>query len=323
VVNRLPVVLAILAGAILLVLPAVLQDYPLHLAVMTGIFMILSVSLNLISGNAGIVSLGHAAFFAFGAYTASLLAKAGTPFFLGLLAGALLSGAVGLLLAFPALRVTGIYLTVITIAAGLIVHLLIMNLSITGGTNGLMGIPRPSLFGTALSSTASYYWLVLCLLLLTIGIVLVVEHSYIGRALNALRDDEVAATTLGISPLVYRVFAFALSSALAGLAGGLYAQYTRFIGPDSFTLDLSIRVLMMIVIGGLGSVWGSVLGTIVIYLLPEFLRFLNTYYFLVFGVFLTLMAMFMPDGLIALVRAGVQRVSRRRREGSLGDRRIA
>ena len=314
--TRLPVLLATAASLLLLVLPVLLQEYTLHLAVMTGIFMILSVSLNLISGNAGIVSLGHAAFFAFGAYTASLLAKADTPFFVGLLAGALLSGGVGLLLAFPALRVTGIYLTVITIAAGLIVHLLIMNLSITGGTNGLMGIPRPRVLGVTLSSTASYYYLVLFLLLLTIGLVLLVEQSYIGRALNALRDDEVAATTLGISPLVYRVFAFALSSALAGLAGVLYAQYTRFIGPDSFTLDLSIRILMMIVIGGLGSVWGSVLGTLVIYLLPEFLRFLNTYYFLVFGVFLTLMAMFLPEGLITLVRAGVRRVSARRGEGA-------
>ncbi len=312
-----------LTGICLLMLPAVLQEYPLHLAVMTGIFMILSVSLNLISGNAGIVSLGHAAFFAFGAYTGSLLAKAGMPFFVGLLAAAALSGAVGLLLAFPALRVTGIYLTVITIATGLIVHLLIMNLSITGGTNGLMSIPRPSLFGVALSSTASFYYLVLGVLAVTIGAVVVVEQSYIGRALNALRDDEVAATTLGISPLAYRVFAFALSSALAGLAGVLYAQYTRFIGPDSFTLDLSIRVLMMIVIGGLGSVWGSVLGAVVIYLLPEFLRFLNAYYFLVFGVFLTLMAMFMPDGLIALARAAHRRMSARPREGQLGDRGVA
>lgn len=318
--SRTPVVAGAAAAGVLalLFLPMALSEFRLHLAIMTGIFMVLSLSLNLISGNTGIVSLGHAGFFAIGAYTSAILAKSGTPFLAALLAGALLSGLFSLLLAIPALRVTGIYLKVITIAAGLIVHLLVTNLEITGGVSGIMGIPRPSVFGLHFRSTLQYYYLVVFWLLLSIGLVVLIEHSYIGRALKSLRDDELAATTLGVNPITFKVLAFFLSATLAGIAGSLYAHYARFIGPDSFTISLSIRILMMIVIGGLGSVWGSVLGTLMIYLLPEVLRFLDTSYYLVFGLLLTLMALFLPGGLIQIPRRILALVRQRRPQGSEG-----
>jgi branched-chain amino acid transport system permease protein len=289
---------------ILLSFPLWVPHYPLHLACMVGIFVILAVSLNIVVGFAGQISLGHAAFFAVGAYTSALLAvKWGIPFWFGIFAAGIVSLAFGILLGIPTLRVRDIYLSVVTICFGLMVQLALTNLeSITGGARGIYGIPRPAIAGFAFSTPQSFYYLILFFALLTIFSSLRLLRSRFGRAFLSVRENELAAETVGIRTTYYKILAFAVSSFYAGLAGSLYAHYVSYINPDAFTFGTSIDVLVMIVIGGLGNVWGSVIGAIVISLLPEYLRFMQQYYRAVFGIGLIFMMVFMRSGIVSTLQ---------------------
>ena len=289
---------------ILLSLPLWVPHYPLHLACMVGIFVILAVSLNIVVGFAGQISLGHAAFFAIGAYTSTLLAvKWGIPFWFGIFAAGIVSLAFGILLGIPTLRVRDIYLSVVTICFGLMVQLALVNLeSITGGARGIYGIPRPAIAGFAFSTPQSFYYLILFFALLTISSSLRLLRSRFGRAFLSIRENELAAETVGIRTTYYKILAFAVSSFYAGFAGSLYAHYVSYINPDAFTFGTSIDVLVMIVIGGLGNVWGSVIGAIVISLLPEYLRFMQQYYRAVFGIGLIFMMVFMRSGIVSTLQ---------------------
>jgi branched-chain amino acid transport system permease protein len=291
-------------GVFLLVLslPLWLPHYPLHLACTVGIFVILSVSLNIVVGFAGQISLGHAAFFAVGAYTSSLLAvKFGIPFWFGIFVAGMVSSVFGILLGVPTLRVRDIYLSVVTICFGLMVQLALVNLeSITGGARGIYGIPRPSIAGFSFVTPQSFYYIVLFFALFTIFSALRLLRSRFGRAFLSIRENELAAETVGIRTTYYKILAFAISSFYAGMAGSLYAHYVSYINPDAFTFGTSVDVLVMIVIGGLGNVWGSVIGAIVITLLPEYLRFMQQYYRAVFGIGLVLMMVFMRSGVISV-----------------------
>ncbi len=289
---------------ILLSFPLWVPHYPLHLACMVGIFVILAVSLNIVVGFAGQISLGHAAFFAVGAYTSTLLAvKWGIPFWFGIFAAGIVSLAFGILLGIPTLRVRDIYLSVVTICFGLMVQLALVNLeSITGGARGIYGIPRPAIAGFSFSTPQSFYYLILFFALLTIFSSLRLLRSRFGRAFLSIRENELAAETVGIRTTYYKILAFAVSSFYAGLAGSLYAHYVSYINPDAFTFGTSIDVLVMIVIGGLGNVWGSVIGAIVISLLPEYLRFMQQYYRAVFGIGLIFMMVFMRSGIVSTLQ---------------------
>jgi branched-chain amino acid transport system permease protein len=300
--------LALLAGlaAVLVALPWLLPPYPLQLMVMVGIFSILTLSLNLITGYAGLVSLGQAGFFLVGAYASALLAvKLGVSPWFSIPVAVLISAACGVLLGFPALKLSGHFLAVITIAFGLIMHLLAVNLEwLTGGVQGVSRIPRPYLFDLALRTDRHYYWLVLvCLGVLVFFYWRLVESGF-GRALKAIREDETAAACMGVDVRRTKITVFVLSAGIAGLSGALYAHYVRFITPDSFTIDLSIRVLIMMIAGGMGTIGGSLLGTLVVYTLPEALRFLNEYYYLVFGTLIILIMLFLPGGLVSIVKPG-------------------
>ncbi len=298
---RRSVLLAAVVAA-LLALPALLPAYPLQLMVMVGIFAVLTLSLNLISGYAGMISLGHAGFFLIGAYTSALLAvDLGAPFWVGLPAAFLVTAAFGLLLGFPALKLSGHFLAVITIAFGLIVHLLSINAEwLTRGISGVPNVPRPSLAGYALRGDAAYYYVVLAVLGGVLAACDQLVRSGFGRALMAVRDDETAAACMGVDVRVLKIQAFVLSAGVAGIAGSLYAHYVRYINPDSFTIDISIRVLIMMVVGGTGSLAGSLLGAFTVYLMPEALRFMNEYYYLVFGAVVVGMMLFLPGGLVSL-----------------------
>lgn len=295
--------MALAVGVAAVSVPFALSDYQLQIAVMAGIFALLTLSLNLLSGYGGMISLGHAGFFLIGAYTSAIFAtRFGAPFPLALLAAVLLTAASGLLLAIPALRLSGHFLAVITIAFGLILHLLSINLEgITNGISGISRIPRPAIGSWRLGSDLSYYFLVLGVLALIALLTRAYVRSAYGRALRALRDDEIAAGCMGVNITVAKIHAFVISAAIAGVAGSLYAHYVRYINPDSFTIDISIRALIMMVVGGVGSIAGSVLGAIVVYVLPEALRFLNEYYYLVFGGVIIALMLFLPGGLISLV----------------------
>jgi branched-chain amino acid transport system permease protein len=285
-------------------LPLWLPHYPLHLACTVGIFVILAVSLNIVVGFAGQISLGHAAFFAVGAYTSSLLAmKFGIPFWIGIFAAGLVSLVFGILLGVPTLRVRDIYLSVVTICFGLMVQLALVNLeSITGGARGIYGIPRPSIAGFAFMTPQSYYYIILFFALLTIFSTLRLLRSRFGRAFLSIRENELAAEIVGVKTTYYKILAFAISSFYAGLSGSLYAHYVSYINPDAFTFGTSVDVLVMIVIGGLGNIWGSVIGAIVITLLPEYLRFMQQYYRAVFGLGLIFMMVFMRSGIISALQ---------------------
>lgn len=285
-------------------LPLWLPHYPLHLVCTVGIFVILAVSLNIVVGFAGQISLGHAAFFAVGAYTSSLLAvKFGIPFWFGIFAGGLVSFLFGILLGAPTLRVRDIYLSVVTICFGLMVQLALVNLeSITGGARGIYGIPRPSFGSFIFASPQSFYYIILFFSLLTILSSLRLLRSRFGRAFLSIRENELAAQTVGVRTTYYKILAFAISSFYAGLAGSLYAHYVSYINPDAFTFGTSVDVLVMIVIGGLGNVWGSVIGAFVITLLPEYLRFMQQYYRAVFGIGLIFMMVFMRSGIVSALQ---------------------
>jgi branched-chain amino acid transport system permease protein len=285
------------------VVPLLLSDYQLQVAVMVGIFALLALSLNVLSGYAGMISLGHAGFFLIGSYTSAILStRFGLPFPVSLIAATAVTAVSGLLLAIPAMKLSGHFLAVITIAFGLILHLLSVNLeSITHGVSGISNIARPSLGGWTLKSDLSYCFLVLAVLGIVCALVAAYTRSGYGRALSALRDDEVAAGCMGVNVNMAKFHAFVISAGIAGLAGCLYAHYVRYINPESFTLDISIRILIMMVVGGIGSILGSVVGALVVYVLPEALRFLNDYYYLVFGVVIVLLMLFLPRGLVSLL----------------------
>ena len=183
------------------------------------------------------------------------------------------------------------------------VQLALVNLeSITGGARGIYGIPKPSVGGFAFATPQSFYYIILFFALLTIFSTLRLTRSRFGRAFLSIRENELAAETVGVRTTYYKILAFAISSFYAGLAGSLYAHYVSYINPDAFTFGTSVDVLVMIVIGGLGNVWGSVIGAIVITLLPEYLRFMQQYYRAVFGIGLIFMMVFMRSGIISALQ---------------------
>ena len=290
-------------GLAAMIVPFMLSGYQLQVAVMVAIFALLALSLNVLSGYAGMISLGHAGFFLIGSYTSAILAtRFAAPFPVSVAAAVAVTAVSGLLLAVPALKLSGHFLAVITIAFGLILHLLAINLEfITNGVSGISGIARPGLGSWSMKSDLAYYWLVLVMLALVCVLVSAYIRSGYGRALRALRDDEIAAGCMGVNVNVAKIHAFVISASIAGLAGCLYAHYVRYINPESFTLDISIRILIMMVVGGVGSILGSVVGAFVVYVLPETLRFLNDYYYLVFGFVIMLLMLVLPKGLVSLI----------------------
>ncbi len=273
--------------------------YVLHLAILAGIYIILAVSLNLIIGYAGQVSLGHAAFYGVGAYVSALLSlHLSVPFPVGFLLAGLSAGALGLGLGLPTLRLKEDYLAIVTLGFGVIVDIILLNLEITGGPDGLVGIPAPQILGLNFRPQARYLGLVAVITLLVLTLALSLVRSYHGRALRAIRDHETAAQVMGINTPAYKIAVFTLAAALAGLAGSLYAHYITFINPESFGLHTSILVLSMVILGGMGSLAGSVVGAVLLTVLPELFRQFKDYQDLAYGAMLVILLIFRPQGLL-------------------------
>lgn len=285
-----------------------------HIDVLTGvgIYAILALGLNVIVGTAGLLHLGYAAFFAIGAYTYALLnIHWGCPFWIGLPAAGAASMIAGTLIAMPSIRVRGDYLAITTLGFGEIVRITVNNLDDwTGGPNGLLGIDRPSVVVPDLSNGLSwkavpfsvdplpYYYLVLILLAVTAYLLFRLSDSKIGRALTAIREDELAAGCMGVPVLRTKITAFGLGSFIAGLAGAVYASKQTIISPDSFDFVLSVLLLAMVVLGGMGNIWGAALGALVLGTLPEILREFAAYRMLIFGLIMILMMIFRPQGIL-------------------------
>jgi branched-chain amino acid transport system permease protein len=259
-------------GALMIVLisaPWWTGDYGLAQLTFILIYSVVGLGLMLLAGFTGLFSIGHAAFLGVGAYTEAYLQSKGWPFPVSILFAALLSAAVGVVVGLPALRVKGIYLGIATIAFGFIVEEVLARWeSVTGGNAG-MSVSPPKAFGWSADSSESFYFVCLVVTVLCTLAVLNLLRSPTGRAFVAIRDSEISAQSMGIHLAYYKTLSFALSAALAGIGGALYAHQIRFLSPDQFNIIQSIDLLLMVVIGGLGSVHGAFLGAIFLIGLPQ------------------------------------------------------
>lgn len=304
-----PVTLLVVAA--LIVLPWVEPDkFALHILSLIAIASIAAMGLQVLLGYSGQLSIGQAAFYGIGAYTSALLtARLGVPFPLALI-GAGAAAAIASLLMVPITRLTGAYLAVATLGFSIIVFLFIQNEEwLTGGSYGFIGIPRAELFGYALRDPMwSYY--------LNVGVAAIVyftfariEGSRFGRAINAIRQDADAARASGIRVTLLKSECFVIAAFVAGLAGSLYAHEVRYLAPNDFTFWKSIEMLIMVVIGGVGSLAGAILGAAVVVGLPEYLRAIGDYRMLVFGAILIATMLFGEGGLAALLATLGRRVA--------------
>ena len=299
--KKLHLALAIIALAALLILPATLKNYGVHLFTTWLVFIIAVMGLNLTVGYAGQKSLGHAAFFGIGAYTVAIALHAGISFWVALPMGALICFVVGLGLGFPALRVQTIYLAFATLGFNTAVWLFIRNEEwLTGGTYGINNIARPSFFGLSLDGNLSYYYFVLVVTLVLAALLAALLHSPWGKAFKALRDNPIRAESLGVDTRAYTLLSFAIGSAYAGMAGGLYASQVQFIDPAPFSVHNSIMMYLMVVVGGPGYFFGPALGAAVGVILPEWLRFAQAWYLTVFGAAVVALMIWLPDGLLSI-----------------------
>jgi len=285
--------------------------YLLHLLTLIVIYSVLGASLNLMVGYAGLLSLTHAAFYGIGAYTSALLAtKLGWSPFIGLGAAVIVGSVVAALAAALFLRFRDDYFILATMGLQIITHGLFHNwVSLTNGPFGIYGIPRPTLAAFPFTSNASYFVLTLIVAVLVLWALHRLVESPFGRTLRAIRDDEVPALILGKNVGRYKVFASAAAGGMAALIGGLYAHYIRYIGPDSFALGESIFIFTIVIIGGSGNWWGSILGAAILILLPEGLRFVGLpsavagpVQQMIFGLLLMGLMLYRPQGFVGRYR---------------------
>jgi branched-chain amino acid transport system permease protein len=297
------------AIVLLVVLQATLRDfigaYNYQIVILVGINIILAVSLNLINGVTGQFSIGHAGFYAIGGYTSAALVfylgpsirplisflpnmvQNGVLLVLGLLVAAIAAGLAGLAVGIPSLRLRGDYLAIVTLGFGEIIRVFILNIDAIGGSRGFSGIPQLS----------NFFWVYL-LVLITIITIRNLIHSSFGRAFISIRDDEIAAEAMGVDTTRYKVMSFVISSMFAGIAGGLFGHFTMYLHPNSFLFTTSFYLIIMIVVGGLGTISGSVLGAILVTVTLEVFRGFGAFRLVNFAILLILIMIYRPQGLV-------------------------
>jgi branched-chain amino acid transport system permease protein len=247
------------------------------------------------------MSLGQAAFYGIGAYIAAISLKAGVPFFVVLPIAAVACFAVGLALGFPALRVQHHYLAFATMGFNVLMFLIMRNEEkITGGTFGISGIPRPTLFGFSLDGVLPFFWFTLFFTIVLIALLWWLLRSPWGRAFAALRDNPIRAESLGVNITAYTLLAFAIGAACAGIAGVFFAALVQFVEPAPFHFSVSLMMLLAVIVGGSGRFFGPVVGTVVIVLLPEWLRFMQNWYLAVFGFAIVALMIWLPGGILSI-----------------------
>jgi branched-chain amino acid transport system permease protein len=295
---RVPIALGI--AVVLLAFPRVLgNEYLIRIATMMAIYVVLASSLNLIIGFTGMYSLGHGAFYGIGGYTSAILAVTlGWPFWLTMPLAGLFTALVGAFLGLATLRLRQTFLVFGTLAFGEIVRIVIMNWpSLTRGPMGIPGIPNPTFMGHELSSSSQWYYLILVFAALMVFIIYRLYHSRVGRAWVAIREDEVAASSMGVSVFGYKVLAFTISCLIAGLAGAFYAHFVSFISADQFGMNESFLILTMVALGGTGSIIGPIIGAFILILIPEAFRFLDEFRGVLYGAILIFVIVLKPEGL--------------------------
>jgi len=297
--------------AIALIFPLVVDTYQNNIMISALIYVVLGLGLNLTVGLAGLLDLGYVAFFGIGAYTYALLNHHfGLGFWVTLPIGGIIGCLFGILLGFPILRLRGDYLAIVTLGFGMIFKVVMENWDdLSFGPSGIANIDKPGLFGIDLAldgSTTYIYYIMIALVVFTILVTNRLKNSRVGRAWIALREDEIACVAMGIDMARTKLSAYALGAFWAGMVGVLFAAKTTFINPASFTFMESAIILSIVVLGGMGSILGVILGAFILILLPEYLRAFSEYRMLVFGAAMTLMMIFRPQGLISNLRQTYQ-----------------
>ncbi|TCP98392.1 amino acid/amide ABC transporter membrane protein 2 (HAAT family) [Serpentinicella alkaliphila] len=284
----------------LLLLPLFLTPFTIRMLIMAGIYMVLAMSLNLITGITGQLSLGHAAFYGIGAYTSALLSiRLGFGFLITALLGGIFTAIIASILGAATLKLQGAYLAIVTLGFSEIVRIILLNwMSLTRGPMGITGIPRPKILNYQINSSSDYYYLILIIVVVTYISMNRIIDSRLGRAFRAIKEDDLAAQSMGINVLRYKIMAFTISAFYAGIAGSFYAHYVTYIDPQSFTFGESIQILSMVVLGGLGSMQGVMLGASILVFAPELMRSLAQYRMIIYGGILSIMMIVRPEGIL-------------------------
>jgi branched-chain amino acid transport system permease protein len=299
--------IAIVIGFVILaILPFFnLKSYYMGVLCRILMYVILAGSLNVINGYSGQFNIGHAGFFGIGAYTSALLSlRLGIPFWAALPLAGLLAMLVGLIVSLPTLRLRGIYLAIVTLGASEIIRLIALNwMSLTGGPNGLRGIPTPVLIGIKFSKSQQYYYIFFVLVLVFFFATQRIIKSRIGRAWISIREDETAARSLGVETMKFKAINFMYGAFWAGIAGGAFAPYFKFISSDMFSLDEGFNILSMVIIGGQGTLVGPVVGAVIVNLLTEVLRPISQYRLVVYAILIITMMWLRPQGLVGVSKS--------------------
>jgi branched-chain amino acid transport system permease protein len=297
-------------GLGILVLPWIVQGigsigHYLDVMVFAGIFSLVTIGLSLLMGFAGQISLGHASFFGLGAYISGVATvKFGVSPWSCVFLGMAVSGIVAVIIGAPSLKLRGHYLAMATLAFCIIITVVFNeSIDLSGGPDGLAFIPGISLFGFALDSVVKYFYFVWCIVAVVMLLCLNIIQSRVGRALRSIHDSEMAASAVGVNVAKYKIVVFTLSAVLASFAGSLYAHYLNFINPSSFDLFVSIKLIIMIILGGMHSLWGAIVGAVLIsFLSYEWLHFFEDAEVMIYGSIVLLIVIFLPDGIISLPR---------------------
>ena len=291
--------------------------YLMNVLVFVGINTMLAIALNLLMGYAGQISLGHAGFFGLGAYLSGILTTAyNLNPWTAMPVAAIIVACLAALIGFPILKLKGHYLAMATLGLGIIMYIVFNEtVDLTGGPSGLSEIPNLELGGMVFDSDVKNYYLVWGVTLAVMLLAINLANSRVGRALRAVHDSEIAAQVLGINAHLLKVQIFTLSAVISSLAGSLYAHTMTFISPTSFGFNFSVELLTMVVIGGLGSIYGSFLGAALLTLLPELLRGANDYDIIIYGGLLMAMVMYMPGGLVRVIPVLLRKIVRKGETG--------
>ena len=294
-------VLILVAVVAIYLLPGTLKNYGIYIVTLWAVYVIAGMGLNLTVGYAGQISLGQAAFWGIGAYTTAIAMKAGLPFFAALPLSAALCFVVGLLLGFPALRVQHHYLAFATLGFNVLVFLAFRNEDwLTGGSFGINNIPRPTFFDWRIRAPLDFFHLTWIATVVMGVLMALLLRSPWGRAFAALRDNPIRAESVGIDTTFYTLLAFAIGAAYAGVAGAFFAPLVGFIEPAPFAVSTSLSMLLMVIAGGSGRLFGPAIGAVVVVLLPEWLRFAAEWYLAIFGVLIVVMMVWLPGGLLSI-----------------------
>ena len=300
-----PVLFGVLLAATIALPFMGLTTYALRVVIMIGIYILLALGLNILVGYTGLVSIGNAGFYAIGAYTSAILVtKLDFPVLLAMLCAAVMASIFGLIIGAPTLRMTGHIISIVTLGFGEIVRLVLLNWdSLTGGALGIRNIPVPDIFGLklTLSNNGLYYFILVLVIAVALGCRQLI-NSKIGRAFRSIKNDELAAVMMGIRTSRYKLLAFVLSAFVSGLAGSCYAHLSSYIDSTAFTLDVSMIILCIVILGGMGTTRGMIFGAVLLISFPEFLRDLPTafqgYRFVAYGLVLVLMMRYRPQGVL-------------------------